>query len=84
MANRRIILAAFACLSTAACTDAAGTIHTVERQGFTRVSITGYRFFGCGEDDVFRTGFEAMAPNGERVTGVVCSGWLKGYTLRLD
>ena len=39
---------------------------------------------GCAKDDEFRTGFAATAPNGERVTGVVCSGWMKGATLRLD
>lgn len=71
-------------LALAACTDADGARRTVESHGFTNVKITGYRFFGCSDNDGWRTGFEATNPNGRRVTGVVCSALFKGNTLRLD
>ena len=31
----------------------------------------------------FKTGFEATAPNGERISGTVCEGWFKGKLLGL-
>lgn len=57
----------------------------LHKQGYSDISMTGYRFFGCAEDDVFRHGFEATAVNGQKITGIVCSGWLaKGSTIRFD
>lgn len=52
--------------------------------GYTKVVLTGYRFLGCGDGDLNRTGFEAVGPSGQHVTGVVCSGVFKGATIRLD
>jgi len=52
--------------------------------GYKQITITGYRFFGCGKDDRWHTGFEAVGQNGQRVSGVVCSDVFKGATIRLD
>ena len=52
--------------------------------GFTEIEITGHKFFVCDEKDTFSTGFCAKNPRGVRVCGVVCSGWLKGGTIRFD
>jgi hypothetical protein len=57
---------------------------TLEDQGFKKVKLTGYRPFKCSDDDSFHTGFEAISPNGTKVTGTVCEGWIKGKTIRLD
>ena len=50
--------------------------------GYTDIQITGYVVMGCGEQDVFHTGFRAKSPNNTSVDGVVCSGWFKGSTVR--
>ena len=42
------------------------------------------QLFGCSEDDTFSTKFSATNAKGERVGGAVCSGWLKGSTIRFD
>ncbi len=80
---RRLVLALV--LLATSCTDGPRTWHTLRVHGFTRPQLTGYRWFTCGRDDSYCTGFEAIAPGGERVTGAVgCGLWGKGCTLRLD
>ena len=65
------------------CTDSKNAVSVLSSQGYTDIEITGYSLFGCSEDDVVRTGFNAKAPNGQRVEGVVCQGFLvKGATVR--
>lgn len=66
------------------CTKPEHTKSVVESAGYSEVVITGYEFFGCSEDDVFHTGFTAKGPKGQPVKGVVCAGWFKGATIRLD
>lgn len=56
----------------------------LEGQGMSNVVIGGYSFWGCSEDDTFKSSFTAKAQNGQDVSGVVCGGWLKGYTVRFD
>ena len=53
------------------------------QSGYDDIVITGWTFFGCDENDVFHTGFQAKSPRGQRIEGVVCSGWFKGATIRL-
>lgn len=55
----------------------------LESAGFSHIELKGYSYFGCGEDDVFRTAFVAKGPTGQHVEGVVCGGWFKGSTIRL-
>lgn len=68
----------------AGCTSSDGATRALDSAGYSQIQITGFRFFGCGEDDNFRTGFAAVGPTGKSVTGVVCGGFLKGSTIRLD
>jgi hypothetical protein len=56
----------------------------LEAQGLTNVQIGGYAFWGCGENDTFRSSFTATGANGQQVSGVVCSAWFKGMTVRYD
>lgn len=56
----------------------------LEAQGMTDVKIQGYAFWGCAESDEFASKFEATGANGNAVSGVVCSGWFKGVTVRFD
>lgn len=51
------------------------------RDGYGNVEIKGYSWFGCSEDDWFRTKFTAEK-NFVKVEGVVCSGLFKGSTIR--
>lgn len=69
-------------LTAIGCTDEHGARRVLEAEGYTQITMTGYDFLGCGKDDNFATGFAATNVNQKRVTGVVCSGLLKGYTIR--
>ena len=57
---------------------------TLEAAGYQDVHFTGYRFFGCGNDDMFHDGFTAKGANNQLISGVICSAPLKGLTIRLD
>lgn len=67
-----------------ACTDKKGAKHLLEQNGFTEIKITEYKFFMCGKEDQFSTGFEAVSPTGQKVSGCVCSGIMKGKTIRFE
>lgn len=65
--------------------DPRGATRVLSANGYTSIVITGSRWYGGGEGDVYVTEFQAVAPNGTRVTGVVTRGFLnKGNTIRLD
>lgn len=66
----------------AGCSDHSAARRALEAQGYTDIEITGYKMFGCGRDDTFRTGFRAVSQAGVLVEGVVCSDWYKGATVR--
>ncbi|MBA8881796.1 hypothetical protein [Phyllobacterium myrsinacearum] len=53
-------------------------------QGISDVTIGDHAFFGCGESDSRASEFRGTGANGKPVTGVVCSAWLKGITVRYD
>lgn len=78
------VLAIGLLLTLGACSDAPATVRAVENSGMTEARATGYRFWGCDEKDIFHTGFIARNARGQEVTGVVCSGWFKGATVRFD
>ena len=79
---KRILLALTACAALAACDDPKAAKRALEIQGFTEITLTGWKWTGCAKGDDFTTGFTATAPSGMRVSGVVCSGWFKGATVR--
>lgn len=81
-ALRAMILAATA-LALASCSDPQGTKEAAEAQGLTNVRPSGHSFFGCGQEDTYSTSFSARSANGQCVSGVVCSSWLKGSTVRI-
>lgn len=67
------------------CTRPDDTKRLLQQQGFSDVEITGWRPFMAGKDESVSTGFEATAPNGERVSGAVTGGFFfKGATVRFD
>ena len=68
----------------AGCTSENDASRALAGAGYRDVQITGYRWWGCSKDDQFHTGFEATGPTGQRVSGVVCSAWMKGSTIRMD
>lgn len=71
-------------LAVAGCTDPSAAQKALDDMGFTDVTFTGWRFFACGKDYVFHTGYQAKNPNGKVVTGAVCSGFLKGSSVKFD
>jgi hypothetical protein len=56
----------------------------LEQQGYTDVKNTGYDWFCCDDKDTFSTGFKAKDSNGMTVKGCICSGVLKGITIRFE
>lgn len=78
------ILLAVLLLSLSACTNADHTHKALRGMGFTNIEAGGHSWFGCADSDTFATKFAATNPAGQRVSGVVCSGWLKGATVRFD
>ena len=73
-----------AALMLSACTSPEEATKTLSSQGFKNIETKGYSVFGCSQDDTFHTEFEATSPTGDKVSGVVCSGILKGATVRFD
>jgi len=65
-----------------ACSSSGDAQKALEAQGFTDIQTHGHAFFGCSDSDDFATKFEAINPKGQHVSGVVCSGWTKGATIR--
>lgn len=81
---RKVLLIASLFL-LAGCTDEKGATSALSDAGLTPVNVGGYPLWGgCGKDDAFATKFIATNAQGKRVTGVVCSGWFKGKTVRFD
>jgi hypothetical protein len=81
---KRCLLCLLAVFAAAGCTDETAARRALEYSGFSDVKITGYSYFGCDKHDTFSTGFEARNPKGQFVEGVVCSGWMKGATIRFE
>jgi hypothetical protein len=69
-------------LCATGCTRTDQATMVLKNEGYTDIKITGYALFMCGEDDTFSTEFTAKNRNGQIVSGAVCSGLLKGATIR--
>lgn len=77
------ILAAFVLVAIATgCTDKPGAEKALAAAGYSNIKVGGYGF-GCDSRDPIATEFVATGPTGHRVRGVVCSGVVKGYTIRI-
>lgn len=66
------------------CSSQSDAVDALQALGMKDIHTTGYRVFGCPKDDSFHTGFIATNPQGQRVSGVVCSGLIMGGTVRFD
>lgn len=64
------------------CTNPEEARTVLIQNGYTDIEIVGYDAFRCSEGDYFRTEFNATNSASIRVNGVVCSGFLKGATIR--
>jgi hypothetical protein len=70
-------------LLLAGCTRADQARDALQSAGYTDIRTGGYSWFSCSKDDTFSTTFEARGPSGVPVRGAVCSGLLKGSTIRI-
>lgn len=78
-----VVVAIFVTIMVCACVDGDKTIKTLRSAGYSDITVTGYNWFECGEDDFSHTGFVAKNPSGQEVIGTVCCGlWSKGCTIR--
>lgn len=77
-----IYIGTLALLLTSCGVDEDKAIKALESQGMTNIKITGFAIFGCSKDDSFRSNFTATGVNGKTVSGTLCSGFLKGTTVR--
>lgn len=79
------LLAIGAMLMLGACSDGPGAQRALDDAGFTEIRTTGWTWFGgCGKGDFYVTRFTARNIHGKPISGVVCSGWFKGSTIRFD
>jgi hypothetical protein len=65
-------------------TDNDRSMSILQKQGYTKIEMTGYKFFACSDDDLFVSGFKALSIAGKPIEGVVCSDWLKSATVRIN
>ena len=84
MKNLSKLLIAGSMLLLAACTDKPGAYKALDDLGFKNIDVGGYSWFMCDKNDTFHTKFTAVNANGKPVSGAVCSGWLKGNTIRFN
>jgi len=85
--KKLLLLAAVGCLilsSIVACTKPDETIRVLQENGYTNITITGFRPWMKSENETFSTGFTAISPSGQPVSGAVTSRVLGGNTIRLD
>ena len=78
------ILAIAAVLALAGCTNSEQATRALAGAGYRDINITGFRFFGCPENNIYSTGFVATGPGGQRVRGVVCADVFRAATIRFD
>lgn len=79
-----LILSAFLLASCTSSSDFEKGKKQLENQGYTDVVNTGHNAFCCDDKDTFSTGFRAKGKNGDVVEGCICSGWMKGITIRFE
>lgn len=71
-------------VALAGCTRPDRARQTLAANGYTDIEMQGYAFFECSDKDTFADKFTARSPAGITVSGAVCSGLLKGSTIRFD
>lgn len=69
----------------AGCTQPDKAHRVLSGAGYTDIRLDGYDFFACAKDEAYHDKFTAKGPNGQSVSGVVCSGLLfKSSTIRFN
>lgn len=59
-------------------------IRVLSEQGYSQIHIHRAMRWSCSDGDTFVDGFDAVSSSGHQVSGVVCSGWFKSSTIRID
>jgi hypothetical protein len=78
------LLSALVAVTFTGCTSNNDARKALDDLGFKDIQTGGYSVFGCGKEYSFHTKFTATNQNGKIVTGVVCSGWLIGTSVKFD
>jgi hypothetical protein len=79
----KILIYFFLVVFLSSCSNSNDANKALSALGFTDIQITGYKLLACSEDDWYHTGFIAINPQGVKVSGTVCSGFLfKNSTVR--
>lgn len=60
------------------------TYELLRANGYTNITITGWRPMMGGAQDIYSTGFEATSPSGQTVRGAVTCGFMTGSTIRFE
>lgn len=81
---RNLLLSVAIAVALCGCTAPDTAMRALQGAGYTNIKLGGYAWIGCSGSDDFATKFIATGPSGKRVSGVVCSGILKGATIRTD
>lgn len=75
------------CLMLVGCSnDISRVTNILEAEGCTETRVSGWSFMGeisCDKHDSFNNRFSCNK-NGHLVSGYVCSGFLKGMTIRYE
>lgn len=79
-----LILLALVSILLGGCTRPDEARRALEAAGYTDIEMHGYDWLACGEEGGFHDRFTATGPTGRFSSGVVCGGWFKGQTIRLD
>ncbi|MCG7219518.1 hypothetical protein [Acinetobacter sp. AG3] len=80
MKRKKILIISVLLIS--GCSSSTDAEKALKAAGYTDIQTHGRAFFSCSEDDTFATKFSATNSKGERISGAVCSSWLKGSTIR--
>lgn len=62
----------------------AKAVRVLGEHGYSHIRIHRAMRWSCSDSDTFVDGFDAVSPSGHPVSGVVCSGWFKSSTIRID
>lgn len=79
----RMLVVLLPILLLTACTDPETAVRAAEGVGLTDVKTSGYNMWACGDDYTYTTEFTAKNAHGKEVSGVVCSGYLSGASVRI-
>jgi hypothetical protein len=83
MKSMTALIGVIAVLLSGCSADRQKVRNVLEADGCTQTEVGGWTLFGCGKEDFFTNTF-ACTKNGRHVNGLVCSGFLKGFTVRYE